>query len=141
MYYEPKHFSIKELVPPEVFTELGDNSILLLEPRMLMMVDGIRQFFGKAVTINNWDSGGQFKLRCFRPADTTTGAKWSQHKFGRAADMDIAGLTAEQARKAILENQKDPNLSYISVIEKDVTWLHADCRNIKSNTGIVLVNG
>lgn len=140
MYYEPKHFGIKELVPPEVYTALGDKSLLLLEPRMLQMIDGIREFFGKPVTINNWSSGGQFKNRCFRPADAGVGAQWSQHKFGRAADMDIQGYTAEQARAAILEHQKDPLLVHISVIEKDVNWLHVDCRNVKSDSGIVLVN-
>jgi hypothetical protein len=140
MYYEPKHFTLAELVPPEVKAELGDQAILLLEPRMLMMIDGIRQFFGKPITINNWQSNGQFKLRGFRPPDTATGAKWSQHKFGRAADMDIQGFTAEQARQTILANQNNPDLSYISVMEAGVAWVHADCRNIKSNAGIVMVN-
>ena len=107
---------------------------------MLMMIDGIRQFFGKPVTINNWVFGGEFKLRCYRPGDTTTGAKWSKHKFGRAADMDISGFTAEQARSVILANHKNPYLSYISVMEAGVNWVHADCRNIISAAGIVMVN-
>jgi hypothetical protein len=141
MFYEPRHFSLPELVPQDILAELGDRAILLLEPRLLMMIDGIRQFFGKPVTINNWHCGGQFSLRCFRPVDSETGAKWSQHKFGRAADMDIKGYSAEQARKVILENQDNPYLSYISVMESGVNWVHADCRNIKSNSGIALVKG
>lgn len=140
MYYEPKYFTLAELVPSEVQTELGDRAVILLEPRMLMMIDGIRQFFGKPVTINNWVFGGEFKLRCYRPGDTTTGAKWSKHKFGRAADMDISGFTAEQARSVILANHKNPYLSYISVMEAGVNWVHADCRNIISANGIVMVN-
>jgi len=140
MYYEPKHFDLSELVPPQVQSELGDQAILLLEPRMLMMIDGIRNFFNRRITVNNWHYGGQFTLRCFRPSDTTTGARWSQHKFGRAADMDIEGYTAEQARSIILANQKNPELTYISVMESKVNWVHADCRNIKSTSGIVLVN-
>lgn len=140
MFYEPKHFSLKELVPQDVFNELGDRALILLEPRMLMMIDGIRQFFGKPITINNWHTGGKFKERGYRSGETATGAKWSQHKFGRAADMDIQGMTAEQVRTAIIANQKDPLLSHVSVLEKNVTWVHADCRNIKSGSGIVLVN-
>jgi hypothetical protein len=133
MYYEPKHFIIQELVPPEIYDQYGDGALKFLDPNMLRMWDGIRDFFGKPVIINNWHTGGQFTLRGFRPPNTTTGALYSQHKFGRAGDGDIQSYTAEMARQVILENQKAPELQYISVMEDDVAWLHADNRNIKAN--------
>jgi hypothetical protein len=133
MYYEPKHFIIQELIPPEIYDQYGDKALKFLDPNMLRMWDGIRDFFGKIITINNWHIGGQFTLRGFRPPGCKIGALLSQHKFGRAGDGDIRDYTAGMAREVILKNQKAPELQYISVIEDDVAWLHADCRNIKAD--------
>jgi hypothetical protein len=129
-YYEPKHFIMEELVPPEIYNNYGNKALRFLDKEMLMMIDGIREFFGEPISINNWKWGGQFSLRGFRPLNTGVGALYSQHKFGRAADMDIRNYTAEEARKAILDNQKSPLLNWVRVIEDKVNWLHCDCRNI-----------
>ena len=138
-YYEPKNFILQELVPPEIWEEREWKSIWLLDQNMIKMVDGIREFFGKPITINNWKWGGQFTLRGFRPEETKIGSKLSQHKFGRAADMDIEDYSAEQARRLIIGNQKNPLLNWITVIEDNVSWLHVDCRNINTEK-IILVN-
>ena len=138
-YYEPKNFILQELVPPEIWEEREWKSIWLLDQNMIKMVDGIREFFDKPITINNWKWEGQFTLRGFRPEGTKIGSKLSQHKFGRAADMDIKDYSAEQARQIIIENQKSPLLNWITVIEDNVSWLHADCRNINTEK-IILVN-
>lgn len=137
-YYEPKHFILQELVPPDIYKQYGRHSLRLLDKNMLLMIDGIREFFGKPITINNWSWEGKFTLRGFRPPDCKVGAWLSQHKFGRAGDMDIEGYTAEEARQAIIANQKSPLLNWIRVIEDKVSWLHVDTRNIKSNE-IVLI--
>jgi hypothetical protein len=137
-YYEPQNFKLQELVPPEIYQQFGDKALFLLDQNMIKMVDGIRNFFGVPVTINNWHIKGSFTLRGFRPADTSVGAKYSQHKYGRAGDMDIQGYTAEDARQAILKNQKSPLLNWITVIEDKVNWLHADCRNIKTEQIILI---
>jgi hypothetical protein len=137
-YYEPQNFKLQELIPPDIYQEFGDKALFLLDQNMVKMVDGVRNFFGVPVTINNWHIKGSFTLRGFRPSDTSVGVKYSQHKYGRAADMDIQGYTAEDARQAILKNQKSPLLNWITVIEDKVNWLHADCRNIKTEQ-IILV--
>jgi len=137
-YYEPKNFDLQELVPKAIWEERGEKSLWLLDQNMLKMIDGIREFFGKPVMINNWHTGGEFQYRGYRPPDCKEGAKYSQHKFGRAADMDIKDYTAAEARGEIIKNQKSPFLSWITVLEDDVTWVHADCRNIKTNEIILI---
>lgn len=137
-YYFPKHFDIKELVPPEIY-ELGEErAYMMLDQNMLKMEDGIREFFGVPVTINNWHINGSYTLRGYRPPDCSTGAELSQHKFGRAGDKTIRGYTAEEARQLIIKNQKSPLLNWITVIEDKVNWLHTDCRNIKTDRIILI---
>jgi hypothetical protein len=136
-YYESIHFTLEELVPPEIYLEYEYKSLRFLDQNLLKMIDGIRNFFDVPVYINNWDSGGDKTLRGFRPPATKIGAKLSQHKFGRAADMDIEGYTAEEARQLILKNQKSPLLNWITCIEDGVSWLHCDIRNIKTETIIL----
>lgn len=131
IYYEPKHFSIKEYVPPDIYNELGDGAIVLLDDRLLRSDDAIREFFGKAVTINNWHLDGRRMFSGYRPPDCRIGARYSQHRFGRASDKIISGISADEARKAILKNRKAFPL--IRSMELGVSWLHTDCRPTKSD--------
>lgn len=126
-YYEPKHFSPQEYVPPEIHASLGDKSILLIDDRILKTDDAIREFFNVPVTINNWHTGGPRKYSGFRPHDCKdVGALWSQHRFGRASDKLLTGIDAATARRAILDNRK--YFPFITCMEDAVTWLHTDCR-------------
>jgi len=131
IYYEPKHFSIKEYVPPDIYNELGDGAIVLLDDRLLRSDDAIREFFGKAVTINNWHLDGGRSYSGFRPPWCKTGAKWGQHRFGRASDKIIRDISADEARKTILKNRKA--FPHIRAMELGVPWLHTDCRPTKSD--------
>jgi hypothetical protein len=136
-YYFPKHFDIKEFVPPEVYKLGEERAYMMLDQNMLKMMDGLREFFGVPIYVNNWSLGGSRSYRGYRTPDCNVGAAYSQHKFGRAADMDIEGYAAEDARDArdaIIKNQKSPLLNWITCLEDDVSWVHADCRNIKTET-------
>lgn len=127
VYYKPKNFCAEEFVPPRVFHALGAHRVLLvMDLRILITADAIRDYFGRRVTINNWKWGGDRTLSGFRPADTPIGALWSQHKFGRAIDCLVDDVPAEEARQAILANRR--RFPLITVIEDDVSWLHVDCR-------------
>ena len=131
-YYDPKHFKPEEYVPPEIYKELGDKSILLIDYRILKTDDAIREHFGKPVLINNWHTGGNRIYSGFRPEYVLFGAKYSQHRYGRASDKIIPGLDINEVRKEILQNQK--HFPYITVMEDDVNWLHTDCRCIVDST-------
>ena len=136
-YYEPKYFLPQELVPPKIYSALGDKSLLVMDYRILKTIDVIREFFGKPVHINTWlwNKRGR-KFSGFRPRWCNVGARYSQHRFGRATDCLIEDTPATVARGAIMEAQL--HFPYITVLEDRVNWLHIDCRAV-SDHGIQLV--
>lgn len=122
-----RHFIIKEFVPPDIYSTYGDQSIALLEYDLLYTIDDLREFFDKPITVNNWHINGNFKYRGFRPSTYKYGAVNSPHKEGIALDFDVKGLTAEEGRQLILENQK--LFPFIKRMEADVNWIHIDMVN------------
>lgn len=136
--YIPKHFKIQELVTPSIYKVLGNRSLIVMDARILYTADILREHFGKSITINNWHKSGNFSQRGFRDS-SSVGATYSQHRYGRALDMDIKGVTAEEARVEIVKNRD--KFKYITTLESDVSWLHIDCRNVIGNNGaIAMVN-
>jgi hypothetical protein len=131
-FYKPKHFIVQEFVPQETFEEHGDSSWQFLDPRLLQTMDLVREWFDRAVVVNNWASGGGYQYRGYRPPCVTVGAKESQHRFGRACDFDVDGLSAEAARKIILDHQNDSAFRFITRVELGVSWVHIDLANIDS---------
>ncbi|KKW10177.1 MAG: hypothetical protein UY48_C0046G0001 [Candidatus Gottesmanbacteria bacterium GW2011_GWB1_49_7] len=126
--YFPKHFILEELVDRMTFETKGETAWALFRDDALIMIDGIREFFGAPVRINNWHLGGQFQFRGYRPPDYQGGAKYSMHRLGGAFDMDVIGLTADQAREKIMINKDNPLLIKIMRMEHGVNWLHCDVR-------------
>lgn len=126
--YQPKHFITKEFVPPEVYRSLGERSLLVMDYYVLKTADAIREWFNLPVIINDWCFGGKLKYRGFRPCVCKVGAKYSQHRFGRAIDLTVRGLIAEEVRQEILCHPD--HFSHINAIEKDVSWVHVDSRCI-----------
>ncbi len=54
-----KYFDIKELVPKEVYEELGEEkSLALLDSRALKALEEVREILGIPLICNNWASGG-----------------------------------------------------------------------------------
>lgn len=130
-----KYFKIEELVPKQIL-ELGEDLCWsFIDSRLIESLDAIREHFNKPVIVNNWSTGGKFSQRCLRTSESV-GVKWSQHRFGRAADFDVVGMTAAQVRKEILANTY--KFPYIQVMEDDVNWVHIDVRNTQSKDGIIL---
>ncbi|MFA5751099.1 MAG: peptidase M15 [Candidatus Paceibacterota bacterium] len=137
-YYEPKYFRVEEYVPPEIYAEKGDESILLMDDRILKTDDAIREFFGVAVIINNWHNGGDRRYSGYRPPNCTVGAYYSQHRFGRASDKIMLFISTNTIRDEIIKNRKA--FPYITVMEKNVSWLHTDCRCVADTNSIQLIS-
>lgn len=142
--YIPKKFELYEWLPKDFYNSnidhYGDRLWLMFDNRLLWTYDQLRkryERYGKII-MNDWFWGGNNQDRGWRPSDCATGARLSQHKFGRAGD-GIFTLPAEEIRQDIMLHQNDDGFKYISVIEKDVDWLHVDCRNLGFNKGIVLI--
>lgn len=128
-FYSPAYFKPFEYLPPEIYNKYGDRGIIVMDPRILFTIDQLRKSTGKPITINTWKSGGQFSQRGFR-TDLSVCAKASQHLFGRAADLDIAGITAEEFRSDVKNGKFEKELTYITRIEDEVSWIHIDCAAI-----------
>ena len=124
--YKTKHFTITELVPPDVYEARGDRAWSLLDDRALETLDALRDKFGKT-TVNNWQWNGFRKWSGLRTPGSPYFSKYSQHTFGRAFDCIFAETTAEEVREYVLEHQDE--FPHIRGIELDVTWLHFDVGN------------
>lgn len=120
------HFTLEEIVDQRTFNRYGIDCWQLFPPGSLTMLENVREFFGVPLTCNNWHTGGPFQFRGYRPAWCNVGAKGSPHRKGRGWDVDVANLTAEQARQKIIADQNNPLLANIKRLEGGVNWLHLD---------------
>lgn len=132
--YKCKHFVIKELVNPTLLKTIGEETAWkLFDDRLLKMADAIRDKYG-ACTINAsglTDCG-------LRDPQSTTGAKYSMHKIGRALDLHIRTIELEFAgnkagkikaynkvREQLMLNHQFDCLAF----ENNISWLHIDTGN------------
>lgn len=130
--YRPKHFILQELVPPDIHVSRGEAAWELLDPRALITLDQLREEFGPT-TVNNWHAGGSYSESGLRSFSSLTGAKLSQHRFGRANDCKFKLCTPREAYEYILKNsEKFQFLSTLEDIEETPSWLHFDVRNNSS---------
>lgn len=133
-----KHFAIQNLVPPEVWASRGENAWELIDQRLIFTLDDLWDNLGPFV-VNDWHTGGHYKESGLRSAGTSTGAQFSQHKYGRAADCKFKDQAPVQAYQFIMKNpDKFPYLSTLEDLEATPTWLHVDVRNHNA-TGIKVV--
>lgn len=136
--YRCRKFKIQELVGPKCFAERGERAWELLNAGVLRDIDRVSELFGP-VTINNWHSGGTFKESGLRDHDTSTGARWSAHKFGFGFDLKFKTVTVKQVYDYILAHRDEfPSITVIEDIAHTPTWLHVDGRN-HDRTGIWIV--
>lgn len=110
----------------------GEKSLMFIDERLIALLDFTRQFFGKPITINNWHlKGGTYQESGFRTPTTKTGAPLSQHRFGRAADIKVEGMSPFDVYNEILHNEKafmELGLTTMEDIAHTPTWNHLDIR-------------
>jgi len=129
--YTPKHFKAHELVPPDVYKDRGEKALELIDVRILITADTLRNYWG-AMTINDWYWGGKRVASGLRTPDSPHYKPYSQHTFGRALDGIFAKVNAEIVRQDILKYpDKYP---FITFLETNISWLHCDARNCERIT-------
>ena len=134
-------FVLREFVPPSVWEDFGAASRWFLDPRMLDLAQFYRDHFGSAVRVNDWHYGGDFTERGFRLPDTNTGARLSQHKFGRAFDCNVEGLTPNEVRREIKQNEDlfmEQGLTTLESGDIATTWVHSDIRTTDQNDILIV---
>lgn len=140
LMYSPKHFALYEMLPPEIYgsdMQSMGRGWRLFDNRILITADRLRHRYGKMIC-NTWWWGGNSTLRGLRPWHSPVGARYSQHKFGRALDLIPHMVEAEEIREDIRENPDDPTFEYITALELEISWLHVDCRNHDKKQGLFL---
>lgn len=140
--FVPSYFELYELVPKLIYYQYFAHQQKLwgiFDDRVLRTIHNLRLRYGRMV-MNTWYWGGRHSERGWRHFNTDTGAALSQHKFGRAADVVPHEVSAEQIRQDILADPWHPDFEYITCIEMDTSWLHADVRNHdKKSHGVLQV--
>lgn len=139
-YKISRNFYLDELMHPYPLSVLKNKAEWLLDPKLVHAVQFIRDYFGKIVIINNHYHGGSLENRGFRPCNSTVGGKFSQHRFGRAADLTVKGYDAEELRQVIKDNQPLFSDNHINAVENKVNWLHIDCRNTGLDGAVMFFN-
>ena len=127
--YKPEFFKIEELVPRITF-ENNREAVLwnVFDHRILITADMLRNRYRKLLA-NTWAFGGQHQYRGYRPSGCLIGSTHSQHRFGRALDLEPVFTTAEEIRQDILREPNRAEFKYITAMELNVPWLHIDCRS------------
>jgi len=119
----------KNFYQDEFIYEGGDFN--LVDSKLVVVAQWLRDTLGKSVTINNWATGGQYKESGLRSLATTTGAKKSAHKEGKAIDIKVAGMTAKEVFDFCLSKQIELYAMGIREIEDNKytpTWTHLGTR-------------
>lgn len=134
MSYKQKHFALEELVDPHLYKHVGERCWELLDDNALMALDALRERFGPLV-VNNWHSkGSSFTHQIYRESglrrwDTGTGAKRSQHKFGRAFDCKFANYEPYEVANYVVANPDEfPLITRVEDVTHTPTWFHFDTK-------------
>jgi len=144
-----KHFVIQELVPPRVYAARGEKAWELIDDRLIITLDQLREDHGPII-INTWHnkklvsgygSRTQSGLRTYEFWTDQHGIEdgmekfnksFSQHKYGRAFDAFFAEHNAETIREYVRNNPD--KYSFLKGIETGVRWFHGDVRNCDTRT-------
>ena len=140
-----EHFIFEELLPPEIFKALAAKPEYmrgLIDNRLPIILEALRARYcckGGKLIVNDWLWSGSYHNSGLRAADCVEGAKWSQHRYGRAADIKFfaCGITPAEVRADLRAGRV--SIPLLTAVEEDTdTWLHVDCRNHSFN-GILWV--
>lgn len=126
-----EHFDLREFVDPITYAQKSSAAIDLIDRKLIGIAEFIRNKIGQPVTINNWHNGGQFKESGLRNKNTSTGAKLSQHKLGKAIDTKVNGYDGQKWYDFVKENAKELyDLGVRRIEDKSLatTWLHIDTK-------------
>ena len=136
-----KNFILQEFIDRDTYETFGVKCIWFIDPKVIEIAQLLRDKSKRAVTVNNWHSGGQYNLSGFRPPSTKIGAKLSQHRFGRGIDVKVEGMTPAQVHELIYKHEdefKDTGLTTLEDLRLTKTWTHIDCRQTNKDNIFII---
>jgi len=123
------NFYLDEFINPETYQKFEASSQRYIRPEVIKIAQFLREYLETPITINNWFDGGQYKESGLRDFNTSTGAKYSAHKFGAAIDVKTSLKPSELVKK-IIDNEEMFMLTGLTRIEDTKftsSWVHLDC--------------
>lgn len=109
-----ENFKVRELACKD-----GSDTIFI-DSALVRLVQEIRDYFGKPVIINSGYRTESYNKKI-------GGATYSQHLYGKAADIRIAGVSPKEIAKFV--ETRIPNTGGIGIYP---SFVHVDVRSTKS---------
>ena len=126
------NFYLQEFIDPDTYKRFGSSSIWFIDKKIINLAQFIRERLGKPCTVNNWHSGSNRKHAGFDPPGGWRKAtSLSQHRFGRAMDLKVKDVTADELREELKNNYSIYKRLGLGAIEDGAfapTWCHIDVR-------------
>lgn len=112
--YISKNFRVRE------FRCQDGSDVVFIESDLVDILQKIRDHFGKAVTINS-------AFRTFSHNKKVGGATYSQHLYGKAADIKVSGVAAN-----VVADFVETLMPSTGGVGRYSTFTHVDVRKVKS---------
>jgi len=100
-YQITENFHLDEFIHPDYMRKFGQNALWFIDHRIVTIAQELRTDLGVPITINNYETGGQYKSSGLRVQSAKIGAKYSQHKYGRAIDCKFKGISIQEVSDMI----------------------------------------
>ena len=132
------NFYLDEYIPSALYKKYAvkhPNYLIGILDKNLVLVDQkLRDVFGP-IKINTWYSGGNREWSGIRTNDSPYYKQFSQHSWGRASDKIFLKATPDEVREYIKKHWRELG---VTAIEKGVSWVHSDVRQILNQTEIFI---
>jgi hypothetical protein len=133
----------QEVVDVYAYRRLGEGAIELVDPALKAIITFIENETGEVVTINNWHKGGHLSNRGYRSPESEIGGTKSQHRKGKALDLNIGNWSVKRMYEFILQHAAELyslGLRRIEDISLTKTWLHMDTKEHNLADTIIIVD-
>lgn len=114
--YISRNFRVRE------FACKDGSDPIFIDDELVSLLQQIRDHFGKAVTITS-----AFRTASYNASKKVGGAKYSQHLYGKAADIKVSGVTAN-----VVADFAETLLPSTGGIGRYSTFTHVDVRKVKA---------
>ena len=111
-----KNFRVRE------FRCKDDTDPIFVDSDLVDVLQKVRDHFGKAVTITS-----AFRTASYNASKKVGGAKYSQHLYGKAADIKVSGVAA-----SVVADYVETLMPNTGGIGRYSTFTHVDVRKVKS---------
>lgn len=132
-----KNFYLQEFIPMDMYNEYGSRAAGVMDYRIILSAQALRDNLGIPLSINTWHSCGERYESGLRVMGMKNYRPLSQHTYGRAVDIVSNKMPAQEMREHILQNRD--KYPYITRMENNVTWLHIDIKDTQQED-IILFN-